>query len=626
MPRRFTPERVDELINALEALHAEALRDEQSMAGELELVARAHRPSARNLVHYLALRHHDVRQLQVELTRMGFSSLGRSEAHVLAAIESVLAPLYRIAGRTPAPRPALPVDFDSGPALLAGHASELFGPSRGTRSTRLLVTLPSEAAQQPALARELLAAGMDLARINCSHDDAAAWERMLAHLAAARAELGRPCRVLFDLGGPKLRTAEFAPGPRVIHVSPLRDARGLLVRPARVLLWPAGAPQPASHDCDALLPLAGSGFRRLNVDSVLHLRDTRDKARRLRLVAARGSGWMAECHGSAWIEEGCELATDERPAARCKVQGLKPVESSLELQQGARLWLVPAGAPHELDGVPCVGCTLPEVLGDLRAGERILFDDGKLGGVIRSVAPHGVEVEIVSARPGGSTLRADKGINLPDSRLSIAGLTPQDRSDLDFVASRADLIGLSFVRSADDVVELERELDHRGAASAGILVKVETRQAFDYLPSILLAGMRSPPLGVMVARGDLAVELGFERLAEVQEEILWLCEAAHVPVVWATQVLDSLTRKGQPSRAEVTDAAMAGRAECVMLNKGPHAALALRFLDDVLGRMQQHQTKKRALLRRLSVSDVERLRGGNGHTPAPVHGALGVSR
>ena len=83
----------------------------------------------------------------------------------------------------------------------------------------------------------------------------------------------------------------------------------------------------------------------------------------------------------------------------------------------------------------------------------------------------------------------------------------------------------------------------------------------------------------MIARGDLAVEVGFERLAEVQEEILWLCEAAHVPVIWATQVLESVAQTGQPSRAEVTDAAMAERAECVMLNKGPHIGEAVRALD-----------------------------------------------
>ena len=86
------------------------------------------------------------------------------------------------------------------------------------------------------------------------------------------------------------------------------------------------------------------------------------------------------------------------------------------------------------------------------------------------------------------------------------------------------------------------------------------------------------PFGVMIARGDLAVELGFERLAEMQEEILWLCEAAHVPVIWATQVLEDLVKSGLPTRGEMTDAAMAGRAECVMLNKGPNVGEAITAL------------------------------------------------
>jgi pyruvate kinase len=108
----------------------------------------------------------------------------------------------------------------------------------------------------------------------------------------------------------------------------------------------------------------------------------------------------------------------------------------------------------------------------------------------------------------------------------------------------------------------------------------------------------------MVARGDLALEVGFERLAELQEEILWLCEAAHLPVIWATQVAESLAKDGLPTRAEVTDAAWASRAECVMLNKGPHIVDAIRFLNDVFSRMHQHQDKRTPLLRRLSISNV----------------------
>ena len=128
---------------------------------------------------------------------------------------------------------------------------------------------------------------------------------------------------------------------------------------------------------------------------------------------------------------------------------------------------------------------------------------------------------------------------------------------------------------------------------------METRRAFELLPELILAAMSSPAIGIMIARGDLAVECGYERLAEVQEEILWICEAAHVPVVWATQVLESLAKDGQPSRAEITDAAMSERAECVMLNKGPHILEAVDLLDRILRRMEAHQHKKRAMLRRL---------------------------
>jgi len=106
----------------------------------------------------------------------------------------------------------------------------------------------------------------------------------------------------------------------------------------------------------------------------------------------------------------------------------------------------------------------------------------------------------------------------------------------------------------------------------------------------------------MIARGDLAVECGFERLAEVQEEMLWVCEAAHIPVIWATQVLETLAQTGQPSRAEITDAAMGERAECVMLNKGPHLVESVRVLDNILRRMQAHQGKKSARLRALRLS------------------------
>jgi pyruvate kinase len=160
-------------------------------------------------------------------------------------------------------------------------------------------------------------------------------------------------------------------------------------------------------------------------------------------------------------------------------------------------------------------------------------------------------------------------------------------------------VGLSFAQSAADVRQLRRRLLELDAGHLGMVLKIETRRGFEHLPEMLMAALASPAAGVMIARGDLAVEVGYERLAEVQEEILWACEAAHVPVIWATQVLETLAKTGLPSRAEITDAAMSERAECVMLNKGPHILDAIRTLDDILRRMATHQSKKRPLMRAL---------------------------
>ena len=240
-----------------------------------------------------------------------------------------------------------------------------------------------------------------------------------------------------------------------------------------------------------------------------------------------------------------------------------------------------------------VGCTLPEIFRDVRPGERIFFDDGKIAGVIREVQPGSLLVEILSAAGGTAKLRSEKGINLPDTDLKLPALTDKDLQDLEFIAQHGDMVALSFVQRPEDIEQLNRELSRLKAERLGTILKIETQRAFRNLPQLLLTAMQQPPVAIMVARGDLGVEVGFERLSEVQEEILWICEAAHVPVIWATQVLESLAKGGMPSRAEVTDAAMGSRAECVMLNKGPYIHRAVQFLCDVLRRMQAHHEKRR---------------------------------
>ena len=138
-----------------------------------------------------------------------------------------------------------------------------------------------------------------------------------------------------------------------------------------------------------------------------------------------------------------------------------------------------------------------------------------------------------------------------------------------------------------------------------MILKLETRGAIRNLAALLFEALRFDSIGLMIARGDLVDELSFEKLAEMQEELLWFGEACHLPVIWATQVLDSVTHTGLATRAEITDAAMSMRAECVMLNKGPHVGTAVRMLADIIRKMEAHQYKKRSLDRPLSVAQGE---------------------
>ncbi len=246
-------------------------------------------------------------------------------------------------------------------------------------------------------------------------------------------------------------------------------------------------------------------------------------------------------------------------------------------------------------------CTLPQVFARLDIGQRISIDDGKLVGTITRRTAGGLVARIEGGRDKGVKLKAEKGLNFPGVDLGLDPLTARDRADLDFIAKHADMVGYSFVETAAHVAALQDELAARRNdwRSLTLVAKIETPRAVKHLPAIIVQAASRQPLAIMIARGDLAIELGFERLAEMQEEILWLCEAAHVPAIWATQVLEGLVTKGLPSRGEMTDAAMAVRAECIMLNKGPNAAAAVSALGRLLHRMSEHQHKKTPTLRAL---------------------------
>jgi pyruvate kinase len=482
------------LLAELQALRHSVLQEGQAIFNgwRAQIHRQAFLKSSLNLAYYLALRHHDLRSLQAALMPWGLSSLGRIESRVLPNLDAVIATLSAICQTSQEPLPKRPTaeDFFEGDRLLQKQTEELFGKPPSHRRVRIMVTLPTDAAEQPDLVQNLIKGGTDCVRINCAHDTPEIWEAMIANVRRAEVNTGYSCKILMDLGGPKPRLGMAIP-PDTNHKRIFRDD---------------------------------------------HLLVTREV----------------------------------------------PTSSEVPYFQAQ--------------------CSLPEVLEQLEIGMSVWIDDGHIGAQVESFLPEGVMLRITHADLKGSKLRLDKGLNFPDTELTLSPLTDKDLQDLKFVVTHADIVGYSFVQTPQDIALLQQELHlllPQKSQIPAIIAKIETPQAVRNLPELIVQAAGKQPFGIMIARGDLAVEVGYQRLAEIQEEILWLCEAAHIPVIWATQVLETLVKKGIPSRAEMTDAAMGERAECVMLNKGPFILAAVAILDDVLSRMQAHQIKKSPQLRAL---------------------------
>lgn len=609
---------VYELIDQLLEVRKTMLQAETRFQSEISLITTQNQASAKNLLHYVALRRHDIRPLQEQLVAYGLSSLGRCESHVLANIDAVLDILTTLSRRACNFEPMIDqtIDFAQGRACVERNTEALFGQKAQDRGAHIMVTMPSEASTDYELIRDLVVAGMTSMRINCAHDDERVWAGMIANVRKVEQEVGRSCQIIMDLAGPKIRTGPIEPGPRVIRWRPRRNSYGQVVVPARIWLAIGSNDFPPPSPADASVHLHAD-WSQVDPGDTIIFRDARDRERTLTVTGVADGGLWCEADRTAYVTP--DLVMQWKSAKRSddrkgkgRVAEICATEQVLTLYQGDRLMITDASKPGyparyddrgKLVSRASIGCTLPEIFRNVRCGERILFDDGKIGGVIEEVHSNHLIVEITRARANGEKLAGDKGINLPDSALHLPALTEKDLQDLAFVAENADAVSYSFVRNSEDVYHLQEELKRLGRPDLGIVLKIENQQAVQRLARLLLAVMRSPISGVMIARGDLAVECGWQRLAEVQEEILWMCEAAHMPVIWATQVLESLAKKGLPSRSEITDAAMGVRAECVMLNKGPNIVATVRALVDILRRMQDHQVKKRPMLRKLSLAD-----------------------
>lgn len=462
---------------------------DQQVATRLKTIHNVHpsnQRSAENLIRYLTLRSLDLRELQDSLHTLGLSSLASSESHIKRQVQAISQRL----GKKYSLQQLDPCDYRWSHHHKRKNAVELFGLHDSGSLPSVMVTFDSSFAEDYALVKNLIQNGMNIARINCAHDDESVWAAMINKVRKASSKTGKPCKIYMDLGGPKLRVL-----------------------------------------------LLGKG---------------------------RKEGFVA-------VKEGKLIYLSQN------VQGFN--QEDIVVNPGEK-----------------------EVISCLKIGERVYFDDGMVRGLVEKVSKKYAAVRITRVSSQKKLIKNGKGLNFPDSDLKIPSLTKHDISCLPFICDHAHMIGYSFARYADDITYLQRLLWDTAEKIPDLIIKIETPQAVQHLPELLMEGMKSQNVGVMIARGDLAVEIGFERMSEIQEEILWICDAAHIPVIWATQVLESLNKSGIATRSEITDVTHAAQAECIMLNKGGHTIEVLETLKDILLRHSEHRNKKRYIFRPLNIA------------------------
>ena len=243
-----------------------------------------------------------------------------------------------------------------------------------------------------------------------------------------------------------------------------------------------------------------------------------------------------------------------------------------------------------------VGCSLEHIGTLVSVGDPVFIDDGKIELEIVEIIDENIVCKVITHNEEGSKIKDEKGINFPKSDIAIHAICVHDKIALQHIVDYADIIGISFAQSAEDIADLINELEQLGKkGEIAIVAKIETQKGVKNLPSILKELIRYGKSGIMIARGDLAIETGFENLALMQEEILDLCTAAHMPVILATQILENKMKTNTPSRAEISDVAFAHKAECVMLNKGEYELETIKIIKTIFAQMDLIWRKNKLL-------------------------------
>ena len=234
------------------------------------------------------------------------------------------------------------------------------------------------------------------------------------------------------------------------------------------------------------------------------------------------------------------------------------VAEGTELKEGEEVTL----APGDFEGdAKRLATSYDKLAQDAEKGDRLLIDDGLLGLEVERIEGDEVICKVIE----GGAVSSHKGLNFPDTALSVKGLTPKDLEDLEFGVRelKPDWIAASFVRSGDEVREIKERIKEFGGDDIPLISKIEKHEAIEDIEDIMIASN-----GIMVARGDLAVELSNERVPIEQKRMIARCRRLGKPIIVATQMLDSMIRNPRPTRAEVSDVANAifDRTDAVMLS------------------------------------------------------------
>lgn len=214
-------------------------------------------------------------------------------------------------------------------------------------------------------------------------------------------------------------------------------------------------------------------------------------------------------------------------------------------------------------------------------GERVRFDDSKVEAIVSSRTDQNIQIKVIKTSGSGVFLTPGKGVNFPDLKQSSSALTLKDKSDLSFAIRNGDIISFSFTNDQADIDLYHREIKNLSKKSPPVVIKIETQQAVDQLEEILLSCYQFEDVSILLARGDLVSEMGFEQLPAIQKKIVEFTRYAGLPLIIATDVLENLNQNGVPSRSETIDADIALRAEHILLNQGEFTVECIDLLKEL---------------------------------------------